>query len=93
LDVEWPKGKTIKGVVETILDQRKQSDELDLVDQNIRTLLLNGVKKVTDKINAGIVKAKSLELNQEDVDNQVESILESIVLEHTKKVFELCSKQ
>jgi hypothetical protein len=93
LDVDWPKGKTIKGVVETILDQRKQSEELDLVDQNIRTLLLNGVKKVTDRINAGVMKAKSLELNQEDIDNQIESILESIILDHTNKVFELCSKQ
>ena len=93
LDVNWPKGKTIKGIVENILDQRNQTEELDLVDQNIRTLLLNGVKKVTDKINNGVIKAKSLELNQEDLENKIDSIFESIILEHTNKVFELCSKQ
>jgi hypothetical protein len=93
LDVDWPKGKTIKGVVETILDQRKQTEELDSVDQHIRTLLLNGVNKVTTKINAGVMKAKSLELNQEDLSDKIQRTLEEVVFDHTNKVFDLCSKQ
>lgn len=87
LTVSWPKGKTIKGVVETILHSRPQKHALDPVDRNIRALLEAGVAKITNKIKAEIKKAKSSNKDIGKIDETARRILEEQLLEHSKKVF------
>jgi hypothetical protein len=92
LNVNWPKGKTIKGVIESALDSRALKHELDPVDQSIRTKLEQGVAKLTERIKKDIQKAKTIGLSQSDLDQMSKSLLEETILAHAKRVFEQCGK-
>lgn len=95
LQVNWLKGKTIKGVIEALLDNRTQSHELDPVDKTIRYLLENGVAKLTDRVNGEInsVKEKHLLKPHDYSALDAGDMVQELVLGHTKKVFESCEKQ
>lgn len=90
LSVNWTKGKTIKGVVESMLDGRNQNHKLDPVDQAIREQLEAGVRRLTDKIKAEIQIAKAKSVQGLEIDRRTGDILEEVIKGHTKRVFEKC---
>jgi hypothetical protein len=92
LSVNWTKGKTIKGVVEAMLDGRNQNHKLDPVDKVIRDQLEAGVRKLTERIKMEIQNAKTKGLQGADIDHHAATILEDVVKGHAKRVFEKCSK-
>lgn len=93
LNVKWKQGKTVKGVVEKILDGRKMKEELDAVDETIRDLLNDGVKKITKKVKEEMKSAKSAhEFKPKDLDDPVKQLLEEVVVAHSRKVFDQCTK-
>jgi hypothetical protein len=93
LTVPWTQGKTMKGTVECILDQRvHQQNSLDMVDNTIRLRLEQGVASLTKRINEEVQRAKASGLSLYDLDQLAESLLEETVLGHSKRVFEQCIK-
>lgn len=93
LSVNWPKGKTVKGIVEKLLDSRKQTSKIDAVDKEIRTKLENGVAKLTNKIKDEIKNAKAKELSQFELDQMAKSAIEKSLLSHSELVFKECIKK
>ena len=95
LQVNWQKGKTIKGVIEALLEHRTQDHGLDPVDNAIRLLLENGVAKLTDRVNGEITSAKGKYLLKPHDFSAMDAgdMVQELVLGHTKKVFETCEKQ
>lgn len=91
LTVNWPKGKTIKGVIEFNLDNREQKHKLDAVDKKIRKLLEDGVAKLTERLKQEIAEAKTKGFTQFDLDMKAKELLEQVVLEHAQRVFVRCA--
>jgi hypothetical protein len=87
LNIKWTKGKTIKGVVESLLDNRDRSDKLDASDKVIRTRLEEGVAKLTGKLKEEIVRAKQEGLKDCNLDEQAVSLLTNTLVQHTEAVF------
>lgn len=92
LGVAWPKGVTIKGVVEAALEERDHDHPLDPVDQVIRERLEEGVQRLTSRIKDEIQSAKTKGLSQFDLDRMSRSLLEETVLAHATRVFNQCAK-
>jgi len=94
LKAKWKKGKTVKGVVEKLLDGRSTKDPLDAIDKTIRNLLNDGVKKITKKVKDEMQSAKKTHtLKAKDLDKPVKQLLEEVVVSHSRKVFDQCTKQ
>lgn len=94
LSAKWKKGKTVKGVVEKLLDGRKMKEDLDAVDKTIRCLLDDGVKKITKKVKEEMQSAKKAHaFKAKDLDDPARQLLEEVVVTHSRKVFDQCTKQ
>jgi hypothetical protein len=89
LTVQWPQGKTIKGVIESAIENRQQK-VVDSVDNHIRSLLVNGVAKVGTRVKAEINNAKA-KLKPLDLDKEAKAILEGMLVGHSRKVFDQCA--
>jgi hypothetical protein len=93
LTVQWPKGKTMKGVLETALDGRDQKDTLDPVDNEIKNLLNTGCTNLSAKVKEAIKTAKAHNLSPVQLEQEARRMLEEIVTGHSRKVFEQCAKR
>lgn len=93
LTVQWPKGKTMKGVLETALDGRDQKDALDPVDNEIKNLLNTGCTNLSAKVKEAIKTAKAHNLSPVQLEQEARRMLEEIVTGHSRKVFEQCAKR
>lgn len=93
LTVQWPKGKTMKGVLETALDGREQKDALDPVDNEIKVLLTTGCGNLSNKVKEAIRTAKGHTLSSVQLDQEARTKLEELITSHTRKVFEQCAKR
>ena len=93
LTVQWPKGKTMKGVLETALDGRDQKDALDPVDSEIKALLNKGCGNLSSKVKEAIKTAKAYNLSSVQLEQEARTMLEEVITGHTRKVFEQCSKR
>jgi hypothetical protein len=54
LSVEWKKGTTLKGIIESRFEYRNQTHEMDGAEKAVRDLLHKGVKKLTKRIQEEI---------------------------------------
>jgi hypothetical protein len=90
LTVDWPKGVTIKGLMEKKFDASKAKHELNGCDEAIRQKLDDGVKSLTERIQKEIEVAKSR--NDIKLPAQDKSILETLLTNHVEQVFANCSK-
>lgn len=93
LGVNWPKGKTLKGVVEKLLDDREHKHALDPIDQFIRQQLESGVAKLTTRIKEEILSVKQSGFAPNELDARVDSLVEEVIVDHAKRVFDRCTKQ
>lgn len=89
LSVNWPKGKTIKGTVERLLEARNHN-KIDNIEQEIRTQLENGVAVLTKKVKEEVSKVKENGLTNIELDQMAKEIIETILLDHSKLVFNSC---
>ena len=92
LTVQWNNAKTAKGVVEAALDRRTRQGELDSIDKQIKTILDSNVTKITKGINEVCKKEIALDLNANLIDDITRADLESVITDHTNKVFQHCTK-
>jgi hypothetical protein len=93
ISINWPKGKTVKWVIEMHLDRRNQDHLLDPVDNAIRVKLDEGVAKITQRVKEEIDIAKTKGLTPVALSQQSKQILEDTVLGHSNRVFEALSKK
>lgn len=93
LDVKWGKGKTVKSVLDNMFKMREHSHITDDIDKRIRTMLEKGVEGVNKTLKDAIDSAKKNNtLRAGSLDSVVKEQLEEVVVSHTKKVFEHCTK-
>ena len=93
LDVKWGKGKTAKTVIDRMLENRNMNHPGDDIDVNIRSMLENGVKGIHKTVKDAIDSAKKNNtLRAGSLDGVVKDQLEEVVVSHTKKVFEHCTR-
>jgi hypothetical protein len=87
LTVNWKKGRTIKGVVERILENREHTAALDPIDKEIRETLESGVADLATRVRDEIVAAKRKGFDQFNLDHQSLKTVEQVVIDHSKRVF------
>jgi hypothetical protein len=92
LSVNWGSGKTMKGIVESALDERSRDSKLDWVDSKVKEILDAGVAKIAQLVKEELKKPRTLTLKEDLVTDTIKNSFESILTEHTKKVFEHCTK-
>jgi hypothetical protein len=93
LKVQWPSHKSVKGVLEGMFDNRPH-DRLSGIEVKIRGLLDQGVKKITGRLQQEITHARAhYAINPEDLQAEVKSLVEGLVTDHAKKVFNAVKNQ
>ena len=90
LTVDWPKGYTIKGLMEKKFDEDNTKHQLNGCDEVIRQKLDQGVKVLTERIQREIEAAKGR--NEIILPPQDKEILEELLNNHVEQVFANCSK-
>lgn len=93
LDVKWPKGRTIKGIVDSTLDKRPRESDLDAIDKTIKNIIdkdIGGIEKILKK---EIESAKkNNKINIKKIKLHIDKKLELVLSDHAKKVFNNCIK-
>lgn len=92
LSVKWKNGKTLKGVLESILDRRDHDTKLDGIDRQVKEILDSGVRTITNVVSTQCNKDRIKDLNPAFVEGQSRDMLESLLTAHISKVFEHCTK-
>jgi vacuolar-type H+-ATPase subunit E/Vma4 len=92
LDVKWPNGATVKGLIEKLFEKRG-SHPLNNLETQIKKSLDEGVKKITNRITKEINRIKNERVKSEEWISKINPELETVIRDHTKKVFEVCRKQ
>ena len=92
LSVQWTNSKTAKGIVEAALDRRTREKGTDLIDQKIKTILDEGVNKISKGIKEECNKDVCLDLSKFLVDDITKESLDAFIAEHVNKVFTHCTK-
>jgi len=91
LSVEWQKGTTLKGIIESRFEYRHQSHEMDGAEKAVRDLLDKGVKKLTKRIKEEIKSVKA-DQSPKYLETKAREQLEQVVQSHTNNVFENCRR-
>jgi hypothetical protein len=93
LSVKWGTGKTAKTIMDNMFKMRDK-DKSDEIDKKIRGMLDKGVKGITKTLKDAIDSAKKNNtLRAGNLDPAVKQQLETVVVDHTKRVFEHCAKE
>ena len=87
LEVTWPKGKTVKGVVDSHLDLRGRSHELDPLEIEIRDQLDAGTEAVRAKIEEIIQETIKKRYKFSPEENEAKILLQDLLRKHAAEVF------
>lgn len=92
LDITWSQGKTLKGIIESLMESRDHKNQLDSIDRHIREMLDQGVNKVLAEVKRQVKEFKQTKLDAQLVDTYLKEEIEQLITNHTKQVFEQCKK-
>lgn len=91
LNIKWNNGKTVKGVVQTMLDHRKMNHKNDAMDRKLRKLLDDGVERIVTRLKKDIKAAQQNNtLDKKAIESKVVKDFEKTLSEHTENVFFHC---
>lgn len=89
LNIEWPNGRTVKSVLDSLFDETIRSGE-SRVDSHIRSLLTRASDNLTNRIKNEVANAKREGFKVTELDSMVSSLVEEVVLGHATEVFKKC---
>jgi hypothetical protein len=93
LGIDWPKGKTVKSIIDFMLNDRSRDVKLDFLDGTIESHLDAGVNLLATQVKSLMQAAKNKSFGSPKFDQEARTILESIVTSHTSDVWEHLLKQ
>ena len=87
LGVNWTKGKTVKGVIESKLEDRIRGHELDPLEHYIRAVLDKGTERLSERVKQEIANVRTNIPNSVVLQQQAKVALDGVVLDHAKRVY------
>lgn len=90
LNVEWKKGNSCSTLIERAFSTRSPKNAMDRAMTEMRTTLTNGAEALDAKMKEAV--RKGIITKTEIFDPNSTAIVEDLLLNHTRKVFEQCVK-
>lgn len=87
IDVKWTQGRTAKGVIDAMLNQRDHKHELDGVENSIKSDIDRTMSNMSKLVREAVKVAKACKLKKEDVDDFLRKELESLLVNHSDETF------